>query len=1534
MAPDGVTTELVSAISSAPLSYLIPRQDAVPLAAPARVSIPPFEVPGYGRNEALKLMEDATFMEEVLSFVNSNIPELQSLQFKKPAFSITHAYPSAPSNASIPPQLEEFRHKLEEKVGRILRGQHIKPDFKVKRVALASAAEVDAGRETESAVSSIPESPIKRPIDELQKEHKRRKIEYQGSKEAEPKDAFKSTEGNQKAKIELVNLLQRIGLTDNEVDFGDRTCWKPLVEDDDCESSETCYMLSNQAMTLIQSCLLRLRNSRQMLELETQYLLRIQKCIRLTLEPMTEKTWTHMNKNNTLVFLAKHVCAACLTYFSLLKSGSSEKQLNLSPLMETIVDTIYSIVDDGVRPFYATETETSAPLELVLSICSVINELSDYIRENTMDESIITRLEYLTIKVLFFNVPNKRVSSGWDIAKLRLSFSELLSAIFSSAESQRSYIIEELCLNFDKTPSTSSAARSFKTSRGLCVSVFTMLTVNLVTESFSPQTFDFNEDFWSIFHSQDANIDNSKKQALQSTLDRFELFIDEQTTKRDETVSNLTSSLLSKIVTDSEITTRKIFEIFVEDLLAMMEFPEWPAAETILFFLTKGLVYMATSEEHNAVIEAFALEMIGLIGCKIVELKKLGLKAMTLEGFQTVTGSYFQSLFFLQDHSPRAYQYLSLNMLSLVRMAQTNRSEVSPDQISSIYEIYLNSRSEKCLRIDQLEVIDLKEEDPHQNVMAAGQLVTLYEKFLSLMLSSLNHPRIKARTRAIKNLALLTNIQPAIILLPGVKEAVELRIKDESSLVRDAVVDFMSSYCKANSGTSLSFTPLLCQLMSDDSVAVRKRVIKTCNELYMLTDQTILKTMISQHFLLRKDDEETSIRKLAVEILLEHWVNPLVKCEEEGNDPTLIASDIMKVILPVLDQSDEAYALVHRFFVEDILHKGEKPQKYYDSILNMCNHLIGTASNWVSFEVPSEEPSPETKRSMLFLSMIASCDGMLISQDLLVSLQCFLEASGCMFSYSLDIFRDVLVVNRNLKPDFARTCESVLLQRLTKLDNRELAETVRCIWLFSNITGDSRRIASAAISCIRLIKPFADSAMSGLSVIYDGKLMRLLSLIGHFGSFCQFDQPGTKDIFISAKLGLKTNDTVRSLLVRILLCFSGPKVDRSVRSRAIENLLNICTSDPILFKTMAIKNILSVSLNESSELERPTKKVIINAFTRLLQHAEKETLKRVGLNINVSGSSKIDITAFHGESNNFLVDAICTSLVQDHLQPILGACLQDETDYAFTATKLLSLIIRLGLANPRICIATVIALESSSNAGTREIALAIHQELYEKHESLIETSYTEGFRLAVSYRKRVSSRFYVEFTFLHSFFGVFKNNVTSRRKALSTLGRSFCFNEVRFSTQNAALEYLDYISYISRCFNAITCNTLEEAYTVVKAITVAVCSPGYDILSKLETSPTTKSYLFVLRAYLVLLRLNHSFMVRYGLNLDTIGDFSAAKGDRSLRVPPKARNLHTNIDLHDLDIECLKIDNDKTNMELQTKLSFLLSSTREGDLYD
>ncbi|ODV97895.1 hypothetical protein PACTADRAFT_47731 [Pachysolen tannophilus NRRL Y-2460] len=1598
--------DIIDALNNAPLTNIIPTQDIAPLLGPS----PSIEIlsPTYYQDADQKLNKMRNSLNEnperykevtdllMSDFVSEDMneyAELEELKFKKPSLRYNKKSSSVDKLADLKP-LDRMMFDSCKSIGQ---NQIIKPDIKMKRIKLKYNEE-----EIEEQELRLQKEELCRiHKEELQNSNQRlgkRSPDKDGSENESPlkkqhiyKSSYlKPNELETKSLHDLTSLINHIGLSDDDLDIDDPLLWYEFEnKEDDFE-----YLLSDIVLEQINDCITRLLSSKSIDTIDVNYLIRIENLCLKSLKKCLALNWNDLYENTDILKLGLNCSKSCLIIMLIFLSNRQEKQLYLEKYLLSVTDFISMSIEDGILPLTKKSVEVSKGSKALLALFQlelnkVLVAISKYLNLNcNLEENLLTRLEYLSSVLIFCEINTKEKFSSLNLNSfedLKTSCCDILCNIFRTREDQRQFILDEVLTNVDKLPSNKGAARQFKLSRGINVQLVSVLFVRFI-HCFGVSNYQFSDRFWELANKKEELKEIELKELLLEN-SRFAEYSNEQSNQAMKISNLIASSLLNKITNNKsklDSASKHNFENILEDLINILGYPEWPGAELLLYSIMRTFMYVLESENYSNTIENFSLEMIGLIGCAMLSLRQnhdeFNKECSERQEFDELTKSYLNCLEYLQHSNlvnneigntyfhrssfnyEESFNFLIFKLLNklhplLFKLKEEDKNSftyVNDFHMALISSVFYENNS-KFFKNDvsdsNIESSSLKS---YNNILMSDSLLSLYDNFLNLIVKSLDHTKIKSRTRGIKNLSSLVSRQPSLLAFPSIKSSISSRMNDNSPLVRDACIDLVSQYLDQSKPELIDeFYQVLCQRMDDSSLGVRKRVSKLLRNLYLNTNKKAVKILICQKFLKRiQEDEEGTIIELCKNALLDLWFISLYneRSPEDEAYNRVICMARIEIILDVISKNEKNWNYFEHFLNKYVIHNGEEEEnaKQRQIIMEALKLLIDKTLDFIIEFVDSKEHRLKIEKSMGLLSVITKLDGKLISQDQLTSLQPYLTDESVtgdnICYYTLNIFRHSLPETKNLRPTFVNDCQLSLLRRLTKFNVKELNEAMPCLWRLSILKKDTVRISNACVSCLKLTKSYMDTISSTDNILKNEnvpKILRLLYLIGNFGRYCDFDSLDSRSrkIFMKENIWCKEKDeSIATMMVRYLLFFcSKDDFNHQIKRVAIRNLINICISQPKLFMDESILKVIDDNFNEQINSQNiDVKEVIIQGIADFLQEEENKNLSKteVAINKSSSNSNKLNVDVFHGNSSLFVNDGICASLVQRYINQILANCLFDNGNHSILAINFLKLVVKLGFVNPKLIIPTVIALESNPTTIIRDSALEIHSELYEKYESLIESNYIEGIKLAIVYRMKINNNdlkaFHVENNgFLKNFMNVIGNSKNSRKKFLLSIIKTFVMNLNENDLEKLKF-HKNFILFLIRNLSNCEINSLEEAYILIYGLDKTLSREGINLsllISKAfennDSDMKNWEKLSILaHIYGIFLKFRNFLFAMYSnLSEERVKNFKPdlKKTDKDLKNASTIKSRETNlklevndldllIDLEDLD-NCFKVCN-------------------------
>lgn len=1161
----------------------------------------------------------------------------------------------------------------------------------------------------------------------------------------------------------------------------------------------------------------------------------------------------------------------------LILNGSRKdiKQLHVEEPLVAVVDFVLKFVE-ALRLTISSKTNKykSSFGRCLSSLSSVITTLIRYISTNDLDDNLITKLEYLCISLIFYETPLKNAETALPmelVESIKMDLSSLILTIFKRYADQRLFILNEIFNSIDKL--TWSKVKTVKVGRGVGVQLHTALLINLLQSVDSYQL------------EQLINSYGPKKKHNRISLKGVVSSATAITSETREIAVKAVEGLLSSIP-EGNMTSKQVLQSLVDDLIGIVAYPECPAAmvyieclfSTFVKILQEGFskATQATSQQ-----ESFALDMIGVIGEGLLDLVqdknsfgRSALAPVSTEEISDMRLSMESTLCRMQGLKNKnaelqdAFNFLTLQFITYMEpfldnpvsesqlQALNSEPDSSETNSTDVVEYLFNALAEGSvsLRSGATQTFD---NTAHMKFRSHGTLSQLHESFVAIVVEALASNKVKLKSRAIKILSTLVERNDTVLLQPKVQEVISETLFDSSALVRDASIDLVTKYLTSKPEVIRGFYKVICEMFTDDSVQVRRRVVKFARVMYENTKERRIKVYIAVRMLDRMHDEDDFI----VDQLNADYIDLWIKKHD-----TIPILEVAEVIMDVALKREEAF----RYWLENKILGTDFQAGLYPVIDSLIGFVIDGMNTRYQKDVD---------KALYLISIFVLYNGKMMNQSQLLSLLPFLQDDAtpqASYLHILKIYRHVIPALVALSSTFASSVEALLLSKLTKYGFKALQEAVPCLWSLCSRTESCQKVVNALVSCIRMLKPLMkqlkEPSASATDKLTGAKAAKLIDLLGSFGAYCNFEKH--RETLAMAGVGLRDNETVTSLISKYLLFFCEGHGDE-LALVSIRGLILVSSSNPKLFTSNLILDILDRSFEKKSSIQA----VVVEGLCDFLklEHNVKSVRER-------QPREKKNELRFSATSE---LEGISGSIAQRYTPLILKLCLNgDETAQA--AFILLREIVESGLANPNVCIPTVIALEASPNTWISDGAKKLHLHMIEHHESLVSSNYSESIRLAQQVNQHSK-------LFLQLLYEIASQTASSKKKLVAALVK--CLKvQLRIGTEES-LAQLNLVKFVVSNAAEVRFLTLEEVLSLVVAIERELSREGMDLAEQLEDGtedlPKKQVYglFYATEGLSGMLHFRNFLCEKFGISRSQIEAFNPRRVDPEFRREPETANV-------------------------------------------
>ncbi|KTW27327.1 hypothetical protein T552_02311 [Pneumocystis carinii B80] len=1177
------------------------------------------------------------------------------------------------------------------------------------------------------------------------------------------------------------------------------------------------------------------------------------------------------------------------------------------------------------------------------NVISIMEYFFHLIRLIEIPDGVVTRLEFLSIPAIFVenSVSIKdQLFNSQAVEALKVASMDMIQLIYAKYPDQRTFILDEILTSLVKLPINKHQARRYKLIDGKSIQLISALIMKLVQSCATSYKSDKGINIYE-FLEKDVNdmkkdIDhtlNTKSNAsdlLEMIFNTSSQFMDSATANANHVVSFLLSKAMKISKITNDFSHKILLDILIEDLLLVLPLPSWPSSELLLKLIVTKLLNYLDNDKESSHIKGLSLDFLGIIASKIRlffknsidfsnYLSKSDVLPSSISSILQTGIFFFEKLDDLKDlfklhllimesldlknieesKDKNIIQYLWLRWIYFIRSLKQkytlNNSAVSDDYASEILKL--------CIRIlliwfnsDNSENDSLTDQTYRLYLLNLSiySIYQLFDAILSRILRCLDSNQISIRTKALRSLGLIVNNDSSILSNTGVRQHVAARIADISSQVRDIAIDLVGKYAIFQKEIGQQYYSVLSERIADTGLSVRKRVIKFLKDFYIISDTQEIQVDIGRRLIQRLCDNEDSIKDLSAKTIEDIWFS-VPDDQNEGNIASIKFKKIQTEKILILQSIIETLPDEDRFSFKVFLQKISK-SKNMDS-----SNFILTSSISLMFDILLEYHQNQDMRMLEkclnTIVIFAEACPKSFSSDQLMSIQPYLNGLNSsqeqvIFFYTVIIYRNVLPYIPSMPKNFLNDLQKMLLSQLTKLPAKILNEVVPCLSVLANLFGDYERVGKIISSCIKAIEPYKTILQNKKQISDDKKLILLLLLLGLFGRHCDLDNH-FQDLNVFLKL--KPDTSIAKFLINTIsiFCSLSSDIHISVQKVALHSIGIICISHSKFFLCDQTLEIMSnVFQGTSIELQN-TLLLVFYDFLSLEEKGFKVFEKN-----NHSMKKEIDnVNILTGEAKKFENDGASISLIQRYLPQILEISLNEDTTLSITAVKILEIITSNGIANPRTCIPTIIALQASPNKFIKDMATKMHLEIHEKYESLIEGCYIDGIKMAFQYQIRMKYDSNLLFIFPYN---IIRQNRQSRKKFLISLTKMLDIDMLQINSHDNIL----FSKFLVQNMASFEYNTIEEIQYIIYIADRILSTTGITLHQRIETEEFKFQDHDIIKVtiasvqMLALVLLKKYLKESYGLTEQKCRSFDPNKTGNSKDTKPltKLRDVSLNLD--------------------------------------
>ncbi|KAI0366939.1 hypothetical protein BV20DRAFT_951369 [Pilatotrama ljubarskyi] len=1155
--------------------------------------------------------------------------------------------------------------------------------------------------------------------------------------------------------------------------------------------------------------------------------------------------------------------------------------------------------------------------EIFQAISSVLPRINDLICADSMamSESIIIQAVYIAIGPFFVveaegESKGKKSGGGSGVLAglggsamrgLRLDALSLIRSIFANHEDQRPWIIEEILSSLIKLSDTKQRAGQFRLRDGRSIRTVSALLMQLVQTSahdvrVEAQAIRKAREQALALRRQESYQDKPKESWLdEHDMEEIQLYASglESATKAAKTiVIFLTQSRSGKTkVTknSNEAEYRAIFDNLISDLLAVLFWPEWPAASLILSIICKFMVSslddVKSAQNDNNAVKTLALDHLGVIAshlrtsmlkfkrdsedsalCPLDEI----LSSLDTAKLERLVDAHQELQCHLCKRSSEDQAFDSARELTAVLWghelalvlqhcegmlsgdeemdSKADRKSVKSlalklkaamrsiwdDASSDVFDI--GSSHEEVARIDRLS----------EEIGTCQSLRNSFQPILTVVLQALDAPPVFMRTKALKALGQIVTSDPSILSAPNVRRGIETHLLDSSPAVRDAAVELIGKYIVDSPKFAADYYQKIADRIADTGLGVRKRVIKLLKSYYNATEDRATRIDVCTRIVLRMLDEDDTVKDLAIKTIEELWfMNPasVPKANASSQDKSELLTKvaiIMGVAAQFRDRQSPLEDLLHRIMAD----KEENDRTaLHQRYVEVCETLIDGLVD------ASDLPGFTVLNCVQTIYLFTSAYPAVLSGSNAATLLPYLKNATTpeeqtTSDYLLRIFRASIPHMPKTAAKFGQelqlALQPMILKPSTAAGVQGLQETVACMCAtVHHITHNFDRIVGLLRSCnARLQQAIKKPSSQTLAAAEQRALSILLFITSLLCEHCNFDRLRIEQDKFKADIDKITQGSVNEHVYLCLLKLYEKYEDSGLRGRILQCLGFLFRAQPALMTAEPSAKIMDAIFASPQEEARGRLLKILQDFlmSEAGKHAANEKATAGPKGKLTSG--KVNMEELIGNTEGFADSGVSSAIVQRYLDKILDAALSQTAQIQAAAVDILTFTIKQGLAHPLQSFPVIVALETSSNPHLSSRASALHAILHSKHTSLLNARFVNSARASFDYQKRVDPGAVKGYRMtpcptavLQRWYSLAREKRATRQDFLRALVKVFDV-ELGKSSQDD----VDFTRYMAENFASFEYKTQEEPLTVVKSLTAVLSTAGMQLVETLSPS--------------------------------------------------------------------------------------------------
>ncbi|CAI2165749.1 3087_t:CDS:10 [Funneliformis geosporum] len=628
---------------------------------------------------------------------------------------------------------------------------------------------------------------------------------------------------------------------------------------------------------------------------------------------------------------------AAIAAFSIMTGGKLSKQLYPEDLITSSLNLVKNQLGGIIYRFLELSTSNEESSRMLPIITTYLKKLYDLMQQEELSDSIVITVSFIAIGPFFVDSSGGGGNNlfGINVESMKLVALGLLRLVFTKNQKQRTWILEEILTSLIKLPTAKRNLRQYRLPDGKSIQMVSALILQLIqsctagTNQYDSKEIDGQRNDEILRMKINDDVNNLKKCGSV-----WKTGIDAASVNAGYVFKFLLARCTKSIKNSNESEYRVLLDNFMEDVITVLNFPEWPAAEMIVHIFSKIMVGYINDKKADTYTKSMAIDYLGTIAGRIKKYANNALingestlednweskevrhcidMAKDIPGGEITSLTSLQAIKYLWECQKTVLTFLKFVALqdpgvqcarqfylaewgysfvsSLLSITENLSNEDSEDNdlirpmkklldkiIAEYWQIFLDDNINQSLEQRQVVLsFDTERSDISLITELLATRQALYQNFdsiLSRILVSLDTGVVAFRTKALRALGQVVVNDPNILSQVNVRQTIAQRLSDNSPAVRDAAIDLVGRYLSQKPEITEQYYKVISERILDTGLNVRKRVIKLLRDIYLKSTDQKMMIDIGCKILMRINDDDNHVKDLALKTIQELWFVP------------------------------------------------------------------------------------------------------------------------------------------------------------------------------------------------------------------------------------------------------------------------------------------------------------------------------------------------------------------------------------------------------------------------------------------------------------------------------------------------------------------------------------------------------------------------------------------------------------------------------------------------------------------------------------